>query len=73
MIKIIPRRVDGVRSAGRAGSLRARRQRYECIDDDVRCCYVDHGMAEHVCPAFVNKLIKSRKIVQISLFDTTVG
>lgn len=53
---ISPGYVDGVRSAGRAGSLGARGQRYEGVDDDVRRRHVNHRMAEHVCPAFVNKI-----------------
>ena len=48
----LPRHVNCVRSTGRAGSLRARRQRYKSVDDDVRRGHVNHGMAEHVCPAY---------------------
>lgn len=56
----IPRCIDGVRSAGRAGSLRARSQRYKGVHDDIRRRHVDHGMAEHVRPAFARELLKSQ-------------
>lgn len=61
------RRVDGVRSAGRAGSLRARSQRYEGIDDDVWRCHVDHGMAEHICPELLAVRYAEFIFIELSL------
>lgn len=62
----VPRCVDGVGSAGRAGGLRARSQRYKGVDNDVRRRHVDHGMAKHVCPAFAKKEIRLKARLRVA-------